>query len=42
VLISFVSLVATTKVEETDEVYFTKLGLSLGRREFLYLSNRIP
>ena len=27
------SLVESTKVDETDEVYFTKLALSLGRSE---------
>ena len=30
-LTSLCSLVESTKVDETDEVYFTKLALSLGR-----------
>ena len=29
------SLVETTKVEEEDEVYYTKIALSLGRSRFL-------
>ena len=29
------SLVETTKVEEEDEVYYTKIALSLGRGWFL-------
>lgn len=32
-LTSICSLVESTKVDETDEVYFTKLALSLGRSE---------
>ena len=32
-LTSLCSLVESTKVDETDEVYFTKLALSLGRSE---------
>jgi hypothetical protein len=32
-LINFYSLVESTKADETDEVYFTKLALSLGRSE---------
>jgi hypothetical protein len=32
-LIGLCSLVVSTKVDETDEVYFTKLALSLGRSE---------
>jgi hypothetical protein len=29
------SLVETTKVEEEDEVYYTKIALSIGRSRFL-------
>ena len=32
-LTSLCSLVESTEVDETDEVYFTKLALSLGRSE---------
>ena len=32
-LTSLCSLVESTKVDETDEIYFTKLALSLGRSE---------
>jgi hypothetical protein len=34
VLILHLSLVASTKVEESDEIYFTKVGLSMGRSKF--------
>ena len=32
-LTTLCSLAESTKVDETDEVYFTKLALSLGRSE---------
>jgi hypothetical protein len=34
-LIIDIRLIDNTKVEETDEIYVTKLGLSIGRSEFL-------
>lgn len=40
-LIFGVSLVETTKVEESDEVYYTKLGLSMGRSKILIIYSHV-